>query len=302
MSAPATKFYKGTSRVGFIGLGLMGSRLTLRLNSTGWRIQAWNRSSARAQEIGKQGIVIAPSIADLVAHSDLILSSLTNDEAVRSVYLDKGGVLSVASPGTVILEMSTISPDLSRELHQQAQTKGLALLDVAISGSTPAVEAGTITLLAGGEKESFERCVPIFESIAKQWFLIGPGASGVQMKLVVNLLLGLDMEAIAEAVSLGEHLQIDRDVLLDVLSKTAVVAPAFVGKFRKIRDGDYSPEFPLRLASKDLDLVMDAAKATGADLPAAAVAQSVLASNVAASGNLDLSAIVPSVLGRVRSS
>ncbi len=302
MSAPATKFDKANAQLGFIGLGLMGSRLTRRLHSSGWHIQAWNRSPGPAEEIGKEGIAIAPSIADLVAHSDLILSSLANDAAVRSVYLDKGGIFSVAGPGAVILELSTISPDLSRQLHQEARTRGVSLLDVAISGSTPSVEAGTITLLAGGDKETFERCVPIYESIAKQWFLIGPGSSGIQMKLVVNLLLGLDMEAIAEAVSLGEHLHIDRNVLLDVLSRTAVVAPAFVGKFRKIKDGDYSPEFPLRLASKDLDLVMDAAKASGADLPAAAVAQSVFASNVAASGDLDLSAIAPFVLGRVRHS
>jgi 3-hydroxyisobutyrate dehydrogenase-like beta-hydroxyacid dehydrogenase len=196
--------------------------------------------------------------------------------------------------------MSTISPELSRQLHSEARTRDVGLLDVAISGSTPAVEAGTITLLAGGDRETFERCVPIYESIAKQWFLIGPGSSGIQMKLVVNLLLGLDMEAIAEAVSLGEHLQIDRNVLLEVLSRTAVVAPAMAGKFRKIKDGDYSPEFPLRLMSKDMDLVMDAASASGADLPAAAVAQSVFASNVAASGDLDLAAIAPFVLGRER--
>jgi 3-hydroxyisobutyrate dehydrogenase-like beta-hydroxyacid dehydrogenase len=302
MSAPATKFDKANARLGFIGLGLMGSRLTRRLHSSGWRVQAWNRSSKPAEEISKEGIAIAPSIADLVAHSDLILSSLANDAAVRSVYLDKGGIFSVAGPGAVILELSTISPDLSRQLHQEARTRGVSLLDVAISGSTPSVEAGTITLLAGGDMETFERCVPIYESIAKQWFLIGPGSSGIRMKLVVNLLLGLDMEAIAEAVSLGEHLHIDRNVLLDVLSRTAVVAPAFVGKFRKIKDGDYSPEFPLRLMSKDMDLVMDAAKASGADLPAAAVAQSVFASNVAASGDLDLSAIAPFVLGRVRHS
>jgi 3-hydroxyisobutyrate dehydrogenase-like beta-hydroxyacid dehydrogenase len=118
------------------------------------------------------------------------------------------------------------------------------------------------------------------------------------MKLVVNLLLGLDMQAIAEAVSLGEHLQIDRDVLLDVLSKTAVVAPAMAGKFQKIRANDYSPEFPLRLMSKDMDLVMDAARASGADLPAASVAQSVLASHVTTSGDLDLSAITPFVIGQ----
>jgi 3-hydroxyisobutyrate dehydrogenase-like beta-hydroxyacid dehydrogenase len=295
---PAAKLNKINSRVGFIGLGLMGSRLARRLHSDGWKIQAWNRSPHPAKEIQNEGIAIAASVAELASGSNVILSSLANDSAVRSVYFDKGGVFSAAGPGTVILEMSTISPELSRRLHQEARTRGVNFLDVAISGSTPAVDAGTITLLAGGDKETFEECIPIFESIARQWFLIGPGSSGVQMKLVVNLLLGIDMQAIAEAVSLGEHLQINRNVLLDVLSKTAVVAPAMAGKFRKIKDGDYSPEFPLRLMSKDMDLVMDAARASGADLPAASVAQSVLASNVSTSGDLDLAAITPIVIGQ----
>ncbi|HEY1576075.1 MAG TPA: NAD(P)-dependent oxidoreductase, partial [Terracidiphilus sp.] len=201
-------------------------------------------------------------------------------------------------PGTVILEMSTISPELSRDLHREARTKGVNFLDVAISGSTPAVDAGTVTLLGGGDPNTFEQCAPLFESFARQWFLIGPGSSGVQMKLVVNLLLGLDMQAIAEAVSLGEHLQIDRNVLLHVLSKTAVIAPAMTGKLRKIKDNDYSPEFPLRLMSKDMNLVMDAAGKSGADLPAASVVQSVLASHVSTSGDLDLAAITPFVIGQ----
>jgi 3-hydroxyisobutyrate dehydrogenase-like beta-hydroxyacid dehydrogenase len=295
---PETKLKQTTAKLGFIGLGLMGSRLARRLHTGGWKIRAWSRSPLPAAETSREGIAIATSVAELVADSDVILSSLANDAAVRSVYLDEGGVISAAKPGTVIVEMSTISPELSRSLHQEARARGVSLLDVAISGSTPAVDAGTITLLAGGDKEIFEQCVPIFEAIAKQWFLIGPGASGVQMKLVVNLLLGLDMQAIAEAVSLGEHLQIDRNVLLDVLSKTAVVAPAMAGKFQKIRESDYSPQFPLRLMSKDMDLVMDAARASGAWLPAASVAQSVLASTLYSSGDLDLSAITPYLIGR----
>jgi 3-hydroxyisobutyrate dehydrogenase-like beta-hydroxyacid dehydrogenase len=276
----------------------MGSRLVRRLDSFGWHLRAWNRSPKAADEIKKWGIAIAPSIADLAIGSDVIISSLANDAAVHSVYFDNGGVFSSAEPGTVIIEMSTISPKLSRDLHREARTRGINFLDVAISGSTPAVDAGTVTLLGGGDPNTFEQCVPIFESIARQWFLIGPGSSGVQMKLVVNLLLSLDMQAIAEAVSLGEHLQIDRNVLLHVLSKTAVIAPAMAGKFRKIKDNDYSPEFPLRLMSKDMDLVMDAARASGAELPAASVAQSVLASNVSTSGDLDLAAITPFVIGQ----
>jgi 3-hydroxyisobutyrate dehydrogenase-like beta-hydroxyacid dehydrogenase len=287
-----TRLQKLHTQIGFIGLGLMGSRLARRLYADGWKVQAWNRSPQPAKEIQKEGIAIAASIAELVAGSDVIVSSLANDAAVQSVYFDKGGVFPAAEPGTVILEMSTISPELSRSLHKRARTRGVN------SGSTPAVDAGTITLLVGGNKVTFEQCVPLYESIAKQWFLIGPGSSGIQMKLVVNLLLGLDMQAMAEAVSLGEHLQIDRNVLLDVLSKSAVIAPAMLGKIKKIKESDYSPEFTLRLMSKDMDLVMDAARTAGAELPAASVAQSVLASNVLSSGNLDLSAITPFVVGQ----
>jgi 3-hydroxyisobutyrate dehydrogenase-like beta-hydroxyacid dehydrogenase len=298
MATPVDALDKSTVQLGFIGLGLMGSRLTRRLHSTGWNVGAWNRSPGPADVLRRDGIVIAESLAELVTHSDVVLSSLANDEAVYSVYFDPDGVFSAAKRGTIILEMSTISPELSRLLHQQASTRGISFLDLAVSGSTPAVEAGTITLLGGGDPKTFEQCAPIYESIAKQWFLIGPGSSGVQMKLVVNLLLGLDMQAIAEAVSLGEHLKIDRNVLLDVLSRTAVIPPAFVGKFKKIKNGDYSPEFPLRLMSKDMDLAMDAARSSGAVLPAATAAQSVLTSNLAANGDLDLAAITPFVVAQ----
>jgi 3-hydroxyisobutyrate dehydrogenase len=289
---------KRTVQIGFIGLGLMGSRLTQRLHSAGWNVRAWNRSPGPAVALRLEGVVTAPSLAELVVHSDVVLSSLANDEAVHSVYFRKEGVFSAAKRGTIILEMSTISPELSRLLHRQACTMGIRLLDLAVSGSTPAVEAGSITLLAGGDLKTFEQCAPIYESIAKQWFLIGPGSSGVLMKLVVNLLLGVDMQAIAEAVSLGEHLKIDRGILLDVLSKTAVIPPAFVGKFQKIKNGDYSPEFPLRLMSKDMDLAMAAARSSGAVLPAGAAAQSVLASSISANGDLDLAAITPFVTGQ----
>jgi 3-hydroxyisobutyrate dehydrogenase-like beta-hydroxyacid dehydrogenase len=289
---------KDTTRIGFIGLGLMGSRLTRRLHSTGWKVQGWNRSPDPGKSLARDGVAISSSVAKLVADSDVVLSSLANDAAVRSVYFDNGGVFPSAKPGTIILEMSTISPELSRVLHQEASVRRVDLLDLAISGSTPAVDAGTITLLAGGDQATFNECTSIYESIAKQWFLIGPGSSGILMKLVVNLLLGVDMLAIAEAVSLGEHLRIDRNVLLDVLSKSPLIAPAFGGKMRKIKDNDYSPEFPLRLMSKDMDLVMEAAKTSGADLAAARAAQSVLASNLSSHGDQDVSAITPFIVGR----
>ena len=287
---------KEKARLGFIGLGIMGSRLTKRLHAAGWNIRAWNRSPATAREFSQSGIPVARSIVDLVEGSDVILSSLANDAAVDSVYRDDAGVFSSAMPGTIILEMSTISPSLSQLLHREASVRNLRLVDLAISGSAPAVEAGAVTLLAGGERDTFEQCRPIYESIAKQWFLMGGGSAGVQMKLVVNLLLGIGMEAIAEAVSLGLHLQLEKGVLLDVLSKTTVIPPALVGKLKKIEAEDYSPQFPLRLMSKDMDLIMETAKGIGVELAAGSAAKFVLDANLKLNGNLDLSAITPFVI------
>ncbi len=294
---PAAVLKKEALRVGFLGLGLMGSRLAQRLHRSGWSVQAWNRSAEPRQKASQDGIAIAESATGLMAGSDAVLSCLADDAAVRSVYLGNQSILQAAKPGTILVEMSTISPELSQQIHRQAAERGVFMLDAPIAGSTPAVEAGTITLLVGGDRDIFNQCTPLFESIAKQWFLIGPAGSGIRMKLVVNLLLGVEMLAIAESISLGQRLGIEREVLLDVLPKTAVAPPAFLGKFGKIKNSDYSPEFPLRLMSKDLNLVLAAATSTATESSVMSAAQKIFASATKTNGDLDLCAIAPFVEG-----
>jgi len=282
---------KEDTKLGFIGLGLMGSRFLRRLNAEGWNIRGWNRNQAATVALRNYGFQIEETLAGLVHGSDVLLSSLADDKAVRAVYLGEDGVFAHVEPQTVILEMSTISPGLSALLHQEAAKHGANLIDLPVSGSTPAVEAGTVTLFGGGEQEIFNRSVPIFESIARQWYLMGPATAGIQMKLVVNLLLGINMEAIAEAVSLGEQLGLDRNVLLDVLPKTAVIAPAFSGKFSKIKTDDYTPQFPLHLMNKDLHLVQNAASQSHILLPAGSATIQTFGSAVRERGEFDISAI-----------
>ena len=282
---------KENTRLGFLGLGLMGSRFLRRLNAGGWNVRGWNRSKNVTLPLRKYGFQIETTLASLVDGSEVLLSSLADDGAVETVYLGEEGVFAHLPPKTIILEMSTISPRLSAILHQEAAKRGAHLIDLAVSGSTPAVESGTVTLFAGGEQETFIRCVPIFEAIARQWFLMGPATAGIRMKLVVNLLLGIGMEAIAEAVSLGEHLKLNRDLLLEVLPKTAVIAPAFSGKFPKITMRDYSPQFPLHLMNKDMNLAQSAAEQSGAELPAGRAARHVFEEALAESSELDISAI-----------
>ena len=284
---------KNHTRIGFAGLGLMGSALVHRLTAEGWRVRVWNRTPQRSREFPELGLGVEKTPSDLAANSDIVLSSPSNDQAVRDVYLGKNGIFGKPKPGLIVLEMSTISPQACEELHARAKTLGVHLLDIPIAGSTPAVEAGSITLLAGGSKEVFDSCSPLFESIAKQWFLMGPAGSGIRMKLAVNLLLGVGMQAIAESVSFGESLGLQRETLLSVLSKTAVIGPAFVGKFDKIQRNDYSPQFPLKHMNKDLALVLEEALGKSLSLPAAEAAYQVTSEVAKQKGDLDLSVITP---------
>ena len=191
-----------------------------------------------------------------------------------------------------MLEMSTISPASSRELHKQGAMRGIEVMDVAISGSTPAAENGTLTLLAGGSRELFSAAKPIFESVAKQYFLVGGPGSGTAMKLVVNTLLGVGMQAIAEAVVLGEKAGLDRKQLLNFLSQTAVIAPAHVGKLARIAINDYTPQFPLRLMNKDFKLILEAAAEARIPMPATEAALRVNSEALAGGEEEDFSAVL----------
>jgi 3-hydroxyisobutyrate dehydrogenase-like beta-hydroxyacid dehydrogenase len=279
-------------KLGFIGLGNMGSRIAQRLLDHGYPLVAYDMNIAKAESVVAKRGFAAKNILELTRTVDVILSCLTNDEAVQSVYAGPEGVFAQARPGTIVLEMSTISPENSRELNRLGAKSGIEVLDVAISGSTPAAEQGILTLLAGGNKELFHAAEPIFQAIAKQYFLLGGPGSGTAMKLVVNTLLGVGMQAIAEAVVLGEKASLDRKTLLDVLSKTAVVAPAHVGKLARVATNDYSPQFPLSLMNKDFGLILRAAGKTDVSMPVTEAAFRVNSEELAAGGDEDFSAVL----------
>ena len=279
-------------KLGFIGLGNMGSRIAQRLLDHGYQLEVYDRDRAKAEAIAAQGAAVAKNILELARAAHVVLSCLTNDEAVRSVYTGTEGVLAGARPGTTVLEMSTISPEGSRELSRLGAQRGLEVLDVAISGSTPAAEQGMLTLLVGGSPDLFRAAEPIFQSVAKQYFLLGGPGSGTTMKLVVNTLLGLGMQAISEAVVLGEKTGLDRKRLLDVLSKTAVLAPAHVGKVARIAINDYSPQFPLRLMNKDFELILSVAARANVSMPATEAAFYVNSEELSGSHEEDFSAVL----------
>jgi 3-hydroxyisobutyrate dehydrogenase-like beta-hydroxyacid dehydrogenase len=280
------------SRLGFIGLGYLGSRIAGRLVAASFPMVVYDRDHAKAAELSASGAKVARDPGELASEVDVILSSLSDDSAVEAVYLGTGNVLRSARPGTRIIELSTIAPEVSRELHRAARQHNLFLLDVAISGSTRSAEAGTLTLFGGGDREIFESSEAIFAAIAKQWFYMGPDGSGVSMKLVVNTLLGVGMQAVAEALALGLTLDLPRDVLFDTLAKTTVVAPAHIGKLASAKNRDYAPQFPVRLMHKDFGLVLAAAAHAGLVMPATQAAATISADKSACDSEEDFSAVI----------
>ena len=280
------------SRLGFIGLGYLGSRIARRLAAAGFPMVVYDRNRERAKELAALGAEVATKPETLAADVDVVLSCLANDAVVEAVYLGTGKVIESAKPGTVIVEMSTIAPETSRQLYDVGRQRDISVIDVAISGSTAAAEAGTLTLFGGGERAVFDAVQPIFAPIASQAFYMGPSGAGVAMKLVVNTLLGVGMQAIAEAVALGSGLGLPRDLLLDTLAKTAVVAPAHAGKLATAKRHDYTPQFPIRLMSKDLALILTAAAQVGLSLPATEAAAAVNSDEASSGGEEDFSAVI----------
>ena len=283
---------KENTRLGFIGIGSMGSRMAKRLLEGGYQLVAYNRSREAAEALVKYGATVAGSIAELASKADVILSSLTNDDAVKSVYADPAGVFAHVRRGSAVIEMSTVLPATSRQLYELSREAGVKFLDSPVSGSTPSAEEGTLTVFCGGDEELFQAAQPIFSAIAGQSFYLGDNGSGTAMKLVANTLLGVGMQAIAESVALGQKEGLDRHRLLEVLSHTAVIAPAHLGKLTRADRGDYSSQFAIRLMNKDFGLVLETAAAAKVPMPATAAAFQMNVAQFAEGKEEDFSAVI----------
>jgi len=279
-------------RLGFVGIGYMGRPIARRLLESGFKLTAYDRNPAKAEELVRYGGSIAESVAGLSSSCNVVLSCLPSDEAVLAMYREPNGVFANAHRGSVVIDLSTVFPETSQELSRLGSERGVEVLDVTISGSTPAAENGLLTLFGGGDKKYFDAAESIFRVIAKKYFYLGPSGSGATMKLVVNTLLGIGMQAIAEAVALGEKAGLDRNRLLDVLSQTAVVAPAHVGKLERAMKSDYSPQFPIRLMNKDFGLIFNLAASLGVRMPAAEVAFEINARQSDEGPEQDFSAVI----------
>jgi len=268
-------------RLAFIGMGGMGSRMAARLVAAGFDVTVYNRDRERTRPLERRGAKVASEPEGLAAHADIVLSSVADDVAVEEVMLSPGGALAGARPGTVFIEMSTVSPSLSRRIHDLALEKSVFVLDAPVSGTTTVAEHGQLVIFVGGDEAAYDHCLTVLQVLARETHYMGPAGSGASMKLCVNTLLGLGMQALAEGVAFGLKAGLPRERLLEVLSATAVVSPSQKSKLGNVLNETYPPAFPLRLMLKDYRLILNTAEGVSADMPATAAAERVTAGELA---------------------
>ncbi|MET7748375.1 NAD(P)-dependent oxidoreductase [Micromonospora sp. NPDC005367] len=259
-----------TQRVAVLGLGGMGRLMAARILHAGLPTVVWNRSPEPARRLGEQGAEVAESPSEAVREADIVITMVTDADAVLSVATDQG-MLAALPDGAIWAQMSTIGvAGIERVAALVAERRpGVVLLDAPVSGSRGPAEQGKLAVLASGPEDVRDRIAPIFEAVGQRTVWAGPVGAGSRLKLVVNLLLAFVNEGIAESLALGRALGLDRPAMLDALRGSPIVAPWAAEKLERIGRDDYAPQYPLRLALKDvrlaLDGVADAARFTVAE-------------------------------------
>jgi len=279
--------------IGFIGLGIMGQPMALNLIRNGFKVSAWNRTRSKADAVEKAGGRIAPTPAEAVRDADVVIMIVSDSAAVQEVVAGKGGILEALRPGMIVVDCSTISPEVSRKLAAQAASRGASWLDAPVTGSKHGAEKGDLTFMIGGDQEALERVMPVLKALGKKHIYCGAQSLGLSAKLVQNAIQSTMVEIFSEgfvmAVKAGVKPQTMMEIIQSSLARSALIdfkAP-FVFK------GDFTPYFPLKLMHKDLGLTMEAAYALNVPMPIAAAVKEIYgAVKAKGKGDLDYAAVI----------
>jgi len=279
--------------IGFIGLGIMGRPMARNLLKAGYSLVVHSRSRGPVDEIVKAGAKAAASAKDVAAQCDVLITMLPNSPEVELVALGPNGIIEGARRGLIFADMSTISPIVSQKIAKALEPKGVAMLDAPVSGGEKGAIDGALSIMVGGDKDVFERVLPIFQAMGKTITLLGPLGFGGFTKLANQIIVAVNLTALAEALTLGKKAGLDRDLLLTALAGGLAGSKCLEQKRANYVSNTYNPGFKVDLHYKDLGLIMESARALGVPLPATAVVQELFnALRVKGRGGLDHSGVI----------
>src|SRR6266446_7454166 len=262
-------------KIGFIGLGIMGSRMAANLQEKGYELVVFNRTRSKAQPLLDKGAVFAESPAKLGAQVDILFTMLAHPDAVAQAALRENGFVDHLKPNALWVDCSSVNPSFSKKMATEAAARQIRFLDAPVTGSAPVAKEAKLVFWVGGDATDLEVARPLLLSMGNKIVHTGGHGMGTSMKMVINLLLGNAMAAFAEAMALGEGLGLSQKMLFDSLLPTPAVPPFLAAKRARIENGDYEAEFPLQWMQKDMHLATVSAYEAGVAMPLTNIAKEI---------------------------
>lgn len=260
------------TRVAFLGLGTMGLGMVRNLLGAGHEVTVWNRSAGPLQQAKDAGATTADTFASAVDGAEVVMYCLSDDTAVREVVLVEDGLAAVVGSDTLVIDLSTISPEASAAERDAFTARGVRFLDAPVFGSRGEASDGGLWIVVGGDRRDYDAALPVLEPLSETVHYLGAGGSGVRMKLVGNLVVASQLLALGEALTLAARAGLDLRTVLEVLHVTDFRSPIFDGVGPAVLADDYSPSFALHLMQKDGRLIQEFASGLGVPVPSVAAA------------------------------
>ena len=259
------------TRVGFIGLGIMGAPMAANLLKAGFQVTVWNRTAGRAESLLAAGASLASSPREVAEVSEVTLSCVTNSPDVEAITLGPNGIIEGAAPGSVYIDCSTISPEVARRVADTLAARRVSMLDAPVSGGDVGARAGTLAIMVGGESATFERCLPVLDAMGGTVVHVGPSGAGQVVKLCNQVAGGLHLLAMAEAIALARAAGVAPEKMIEVVGAGAAGSWMLSHLAPRALRGDFAPGFMVDLMHKDLGLVLETAAGQSLALPGTAL-------------------------------
>jgi len=279
-------------KIGFIGLGIMGSRMAVNLQKAGYDLAVFNRTPEKAETLLKNGATWCDTPAQLAEDIDVLFTMLAHPEAVSRTALGENGHLDSLKPNTVWVDCSTVNPSFAKEMAKEAGKRRVRHVDAPVFGTKKPAQDGTLAFFAGGEESDVEAIKPYFDTMGSSVKYVGGHGMGASIKMVVNVMLGQNIVMFSEAIALGRSLGLSQDMMFETLLGGPMAAPYLSIKSEKIKEGLYEADFPLKWMHKDLHLVAQTAFENEIPMPSANAIKEIFAkAEQAGLGEKDFAAI-----------
>ena len=265
-------------KIGFIGLGIMGLPMASNLIKDGFNLVVYNRTLSKCSQLEEKGAVVVQTPADVAKNAKMIITMVTDSPDVEDILLGEKGIMSTIEEGSIVIDMSTISPKITKELNGKLNSKGCYMVDAPVSGGSWGAIEGTLSIMIGGEKSAYQQCIPLFESMGKNIIYTGESGMGQTTKLVNQILVAGTMNAVAEALVFAAKSGADLEKTIDAVGGGAAASWQLNNLAPRIIKGDFDPGFMIKLQQKDLRLVIETAQALNVPIPGTSLASQMFAS------------------------